>query len=168
MLPAMTSRTLGFSTVAMIVTLVLAGGCANTRNQADRPAQDFLGLHAINVLAEPTSVEGWNYHAPDGTSYSDPAPKKLDMAYAAELRDILFDANTYAKPGYGGFNRSVGFRIFRGNQTVELLVSFSNDSLLIKTLGPTGQPVTTSTSAAGARDRLMALAKRAFPGQEIK
>jgi hypothetical protein len=168
MLARMTFRPLGSATLATLVVVFCAAGCATTPKDADKPAQEFLGMHAVNVLAEPTKVEGWNYNAPDGTSYSDPAAKPLDLSFARELRDILYDGDTYAKRGHGTFNRSFGFRVHRGAQSIEVIVSLSNDTVLIKTLAPTGLPVTTSASAGGAHAKLANLAKRAFPGQDVR
>lgn len=169
MLAPMTPRTLGSTTLATLIALMtIAGGCATGPKDPDKPAQEFLGLYAVNVLADPTKIEGWNYNAPDGTSYSDPAAKPLDLSFAKELRDILYDADTYAKRGHGSFSRSFGFRIHRGPQSIEVILSLANDSVLIKTLAPTGLPVTTSASAGGAHAKLANLAKRAFPGQDVR
>ena len=169
MLGRMSPRTLGSATVAtLIAVMTLAGGCATAPKDPDKPAQEFLGMHAVNVLADPDKIEGWNYNAPDGTSYSDPAAKPLDLSFAKELRAILYDGDTYAKRGHGSFSRSFGFRIHRGAQTIEVIVSLANDSILIKTMAPTGLPVTTSASAGGAHAKLANLAKRAFPGQDVR
>ncbi len=162
----MNFRTLGYSTLTLIVAMVSAG-CASNSNP-DMSASNFLGLQAVNVLSNPSRVEGWNYRAPDGTSYSEPAPHALDMSFAMELRGILFDENTYTKTSNGTYHRSVGFRIWRGHQSVDVLLSFGNDTIIIKSLGPSGAPVAQTASCANAHDKLLALAKRAFPGQDVR
>lgn len=146
-----------------LALLLIVTGCANNRPVADEGARRVLGYYAANVLANPTRIEGWNFAAPSGVSYADPLVRPLDISIAQELRNILFDDRTFERPGRGAFRRSVGFRVYSGTDSVEVLLSLSSDDIIIKTQGDTTQPTSVSAGVTNARDQLASLAKRAFP-----
>lgn len=158
----MRHRTTATACLALFVTL--AAGCASTA-PSDTTATDALGQQAINVLREPTRIAGWNFQAPGGAVYNDPELRPLDIGVAKELRDILLDDSTYAKVGSGGgFTRDVGFRVWRNNESIDVLLSLSADLMVVKTPAYGGQStVNLSADVTNAHKRLVKLAKRAFP-----
>lgn len=145
---------------------VMGTGCAANKPVADEGARRVLGYYTSRVLERPTRIEGWNFVAPHGVSYSDPMIRQLDLSVAEELRNILFDDKTFARPGKGMFRRSVGFRVWRDSASVDVLLSLASDDILIKTHGETGQDTNISAGATNAHDRLINLAKRAFADYE--
>lgn len=154
--------------IPILIALVawLGTGCAANKPVADEGARRVLGFYTARVLERPTRIEGWNFAAPHGVSYSDPMIRSLDLSVAEELRNILFDDKTFARPGKGMFRRSVGFRVWRDQDSVDVLISLQSDDILIKTRGDTGQETSISAGATNAHDRLINLAKRAFADYE--
>jgi hypothetical protein len=156
------------STVAVLVLLLLGpltGGCAKpVDKQADQAAMDFLGSNAVYVLSYPTKLEGWNFQRADGSMATDAPIRLLDTALARDLAKILLDGETYKVPARSGsFEKMVGFRITRADQSVEVYFSFSNDQMLVKHPGYTGQATTSISGVTAAHDKLVKLAQRAFP-----
>jgi hypothetical protein len=97
---------------------------------------------------------------------NDPVIRPLDVEIARELRDILFDGATYAKLGGGGaFTRDVGFRVWREGQSVEVFLSLSSDLMVFRSSGYGGAAttMTSSQNVGGGHDKLVRLAKKAFP-----
>ena len=138
-------------------------GCGGPQN-ADRAAAEFLGPESVYVLMAPDRVQGWNFQRPDGSIMSDPPIRLLDPAIGRELAGILLDQDSYRHPAGGGaFERSVGFRVWRGREYVDVYPSFANDQVSIKYAGQTASPTSTLAGVRAARDRLLAVAKRAFP-----
>jgi hypothetical protein len=148
---------------ALVFGAFFAGGCARTQRD-DQTAAEFLGPGAVYVLQAPTRIEGWNFQRPDGTIASDPAIRPLDLSIARDLAAILLNEQTYRQPARGGaFERTVGYRVWRDNGSVEVLVSFNNDQLLLKYLAYNGQPTTSLAGASAAHDALLQVTRKAFP-----
>lgn len=146
-----------------VVWGVVLCGCAKS-GQADRAAAEFLGPGAVHVLERPTKVEGWNFQRPDGSIASEPPIRPLDLAVARELRAVVLDEDAYRTPARGGaFERAVGFRVWRGDQSVDVLLSLANDQMLLKYLAYNGQPTSSLAGVGAARDRLIKVARAAFP-----
>lgn len=147
----------------LLGSVLLLTGCSAPR-EADTAAADFLGPETVYVLSAPERVWGWNFQRADGSIATDPSIRVLDPAVGAELGQILLRAETYRTPARGGtFERSVGFRLMRGTQVVEVYPSFVNDQLLLRYLAAGGQGTPTTSGMGAARDRLLKVAKRAFP-----
>jgi hypothetical protein len=150
------------SFVWLLASLVL--GCAST-NQPDEQAQGtYPGAEVSHILAAPTRVEGWNFVRPDGTIMTDAPIRLLDLSVGKELASILLDQGTYRTLSRGGaFVPSVGFRVWRDNQSADVILSLGNDQMLLRYPTMTGQPTTSLASVTAARDRLLRLAQKAFP-----
>jgi hypothetical protein len=142
---------------------LLIGGCTTSPPSSSK-AVEILGQQTTWVLQMPTRIEGWDFRGPGGAVYNEPPTRQLDLSIASELRDILLDDSTYAKTGgSGGFVREVGFRVWRGEQSVDVLMSPSSDLMIIKSPAYGGQSSSSlSTSAANAHQRVERLAKKAF------
>jgi uncharacterized protein YceK len=149
--------------LALLVAL-LASGCASN-NQRDQEAQGtYPGAEVSHILAAPTRVEGWNFVRPDGTIMTDPPIRLLELSAGKELASIVLDSNTYRELSRGGgFVPSVGFRVWRGNQSADVILSLGNDQMMLRYPTMTGQPTTSLASVTAAHDRLMRLAQKAFP-----
>jgi hypothetical protein len=63
----------------------------------------------------------------------------------------------------GAFVPSVGFRVWRDNQSAHVILSLGNDQVMLKYTTMTGQPTTSLASVTAAHDRLLRLAQKAFP-----
>jgi hypothetical protein len=151
------------SWLVLVLGLSLCG-CAATPPQNDTGAVEFLGAAAVDILAAPTRIEGWNFQRPNGTLTSDPGIRELDLPIAKQLADILLNGETYSLPSRpGGFERHVGFRIYRGSESIDVLISFANDQMLVKYLAYNGQPTTSLAGVTAARDALLRVAHDAFP-----
>jgi hypothetical protein len=152
-----------FAASTTLLALMILGGCSGSRD-GDRAAADFLGAESVYVLSAPDRVWGWNFQRADGSIATDPPIKLLDTSVGQELGRILLSEETYRKPAKGGtFERSVGFRLVRGGQSVEVYPSFVNDQLLLRYTAPGGAPVQSSAGMGAARDRILKVAKQAFP-----
>ena len=153
---------------AVMLLALLVCGCSSTGDKADRAAaSDLLGPNAVYVLSGPTRVEGWNFQRPDGSIATDPQVRQLPTSVGRDLGKVLLDGATYKEPARGGgFERAVGYRVWRGNQNVELYLSFANDQVYVKYPGPAGQSVSTSAGFTGGRDKLLRISEKAFPDYE--
>jgi hypothetical protein len=151
------------SWLVLVLGLSLCG-CAAAPPRNETGAIEFLGAAAVDILAAPTRIEGWNFQRPDGTLTTDPAIRELDLSIAKQLADILLNEETYRLPSRpGGFERHVGFRIYRGSESIDILFSFANDQMLVKYLAFNGQPTSSLAGVTAARDALLRVAHNAFP-----
>jgi hypothetical protein len=139
-------------------------GCAATPPRNETGAVEFLGAAAVDILAAPTRIEGWNFQRPDGTLTSDPGIRTLELPIAKQLADVLLNGETYRLPSRpGGFERHVGFRVYRGSESIDIFFSFANDQMLVKYLAFNGQPTTSLAGVTAARDALLRVVHNAFP-----
>lgn len=153
-----------FALFALLGSLLTLAGCSNSSREPDAAAADFLGPETVYVLSAPERAWGWNFQRADGSIASDPPIKLLDTSIGSELGQILLSEGTYRTPARGGtFERSVGFRLTRGSQVIEVYPSFANDQLLLKYVAPNGQVTPTTSGIGAARERLLKVAKKAFP-----
>jgi hypothetical protein len=142
--------------------LVALCGCGGTK-APDQDAADFLGAETVYVLSAPEQAWGWNFQRADGSIATDPPIRLLDPSVGRELGQVLLAGGTYKTPARGGtFERSVGFRLVRGGQTIEAYPSFANDQLLMRYVSPAGQTTQTTAGIGAARDRLLKVVARAF------
>jgi hypothetical protein len=152
-----------FAFFTLFGSLLALAGCSQT-HEPDVAATDFLGPETVYVLSAPERVWGWNFQRGDGSIASDPPIRLLDASVGRDLGQILLSEGTYRTPARGGaFERSVGFRLTRGGQTVEVYPSFVNDQLVLKYVTPGGQSTPTTSGFGAARDRVLKVAKQAFP-----
>jgi hypothetical protein len=149
--------------LVLLIGLVVCG-CGSTNQEEQGRGGAYPGAEVSHVLAAPTRVEGWNFVRPDGTIMTDPPIRLLDLSVAKELGSIVLDSNTYRELSRGGgFVPSVGFRVWRDEQSVDVILSLGNDQMMMKYTTMTGQPTTSLASVTAAHDRLMRLARKAFP-----
>jgi hypothetical protein len=155
------------ATLLMLLCCCTVGlaGCHNgDPKPADALAADVLGPQPVFVLQYPTRVEGWNFQRPDGSIASDPPLRLLDLQVGRDLAKVLLAETTYASGARtGSFERAVGYRVYRGDQVVDVIVSFNNDQALVKYGGYTNQPGNNMVGIGTARGELLSITKRAFP-----
>jgi hypothetical protein len=152
------------TTAALIVLAFLICGCSSNKKDVE-PAADVLGPAAVYVLSDPTRVEGWNFQRPDGSIAGDPPIQQVKKSVGKDLGRVLLDPATYKEYARGGaFERAVGFRVWRGDQNVEIYLSFANDQLYLKHPGYTGGTTSSSAGFTNARDELLTVVHEAFPG----
>jgi hypothetical protein len=146
-------------------TLAVAAGCKPAVKPVDPVASDYLGPAVVHVIQRPMRTEGWNFQRPDMTIASDPPVRDLDPKIGQELAAILADGATFRNPPRGGaFEKAVGFKIYSsGGESVEVYLSFNNDQAIIKSGSYTNQPGTTVAGVSAARQKLLALTRKAFP-----
>jgi hypothetical protein len=151
------------SAALCILATVILCGCSKEIT-VDRAAADYLGPGAVHVLSAPTKIEGWNFQRENGSIASEPPIRQLDLSVAHDLGAILLDQDTYRSPARGGaFTHDVGFRVWRGDESVDVLLSFGNDQMELKYRSYTGQPSSSFASITTSHDRLLRVAEHAFP-----
>jgi hypothetical protein len=153
--------------IALIVCCSCLGGCssAHKEKKAQEDVGDVLGPGAVFVLSEPSRVEGWNFQRPDGTVITDPAIQELTDSAGKDIAKVLLDPDTYQLPARGGgFERAVGYRVWRAEQYVEFYLSFNNDQVYVKYPGPGGAASSTSAGFTNGRDAMLRAVHKAFPG----
>jgi hypothetical protein len=140
-------------------------GCRSTPKPVDPVASDYLGPAVVHVLQRPLRTEGWNFQRPDMTIASDPPVRDLDPTIGQDLAAILSDGSTFSVPARGGaFEKAVGYKIYgSGGESVEVYLSFNNDQALIRHGSYTNQPGAIYAGVTAARQKLLALTRRAFP-----
>jgi hypothetical protein len=145
-------------------TLLLLGGCAHRGEDGTEASANFLGPNAVYILSAPTRIEGWNFQRGDGSTASDPGLRPLDAKIGKELAKVLLAGNTYSKPaGLGGFEPAVGYRVWRENQSADVICSFANDQVLLKYPAYNGNPTSATAGTTAARAELLKIAHDAFP-----
>ena len=143
--------------------ILLLSGCAAPK-EGEVSAVEFLGPGPVNILADPSRVEGWNFQRPDGSIMTDAPPRPLDVSIGKELGAILLKDGTYRLPARdGAFEHTVGFRISRGAESIDVILSFGNDQVQVKAMGGAGQPISQSAGVTAAHNALAGVAKKAFP-----
>jgi hypothetical protein len=88
--------------------------------------------------------------------------KDQGKEFAGELADILADEKTYSRGGEACFWPGVAFRVWKGEECVEVLVCFLCDNFYCGPPAP-GEGVKGSFHGTPARARLVRLAQEAFP-----
>jgi hypothetical protein len=147
----------------LLVMAMLPCGCAAPQQTGTR-ASDFLGASAASILAAPTRVEGWNFTRPDGSIMADAPIEPLDVSIGRELGAILRSDQTYRLPaGGGGFQHSVGFRVWSGSEAVDVILSLGNDQMEVRYPANNGSATSSFAGVTAARDQLAKLAHKAFP-----
>src|SRR4051812_15907532 len=122
------------TSLLMLFGIFIVGGCASSR-EADVAAVEFLGPRPGNILSDPSRVEGWNFQRADGSIMTDAPLRPLDVSVGKELGKILLNDATYRKPARdGAFEHTVGFRISRGSESMDVMLSFGNDQVQVKTM----------------------------------
>lgn len=145
-----------------VLVVAVVSGCA-TPQEGDVAAVEFLGPGPVSVLSDPSRVEGWNFQRADGSVMTDAPLRPLDVSIGKELGKILLDDATYRKPAReGAFEHTVGFRVWRGSESIDVMLSFGNDQVQVKTMGGAGQPISQTAGVTAAHDALVGVARKAF------
>jgi hypothetical protein len=153
---------LTITSLLMVLGVLVVSGCAAPR-EGDVAAVEFLGPGPVNILSDPSRVEGWNFQRADGSVMTDAPLRTLDVSIGKELGAILLNDATYRKPAReGAFEHTVGFRIWRGSESIDVMLSLGNDQVQVKTMGGGGQPISQSAGVTAAHDALVGVAKKAF------
>src|SRR5262249_278737 len=129
-----------------------------------------LGRQTVDILSGATKVEVFRI---DGKGDRQPKPgeaamlgnpvtargKDQDEAFAKKLADVLLDDRTYTEEWAKCFRPGVAFRVWRGSDSVKVLVCFQCDNFYC------GPPADRNATFHGSpqRPRLVRLAKEAFP-----
>ena len=126
---------------------------------------EFLGPGPVNILSDPSRVEGWNFQRADGSIMTEAPLRPLDVSIAKELGAILLKDGTYRLPAReGAFEHTVGFRIWRASESIDVMLSFGNDQVQVKTgSGGGATPISQTAGVTAAHDALVGVAKKAFP-----
>jgi hypothetical protein len=150
------------------VLVVVVSGCAAPR-QEDVVAEDFLGAGPVHILSDPSRVEGWNFQRADGSIMADAPLRPLDVSIGKEVGKILLNDATYRTPARdGAFEHTVGFRLWRGGESIDVMLSLGNDQVQIKSMGSAGgQPISQSAGVTAAHDALAGVARKAFPELKV-
>jgi hypothetical protein len=160
--------------VLLLLTMVL--GCA------DGPTgkKPFNGRTA-DILAGATKVEvfridgGWDEsggHDPKAVGPGEPSVGGYAITvhgsdqgptFAAKLNEVLSDPKTYTDQFAKCFWPAVAFRVWKGEEFVDVVICFKCHNFYIGPL--TDKPVMENGSFSGSRNasRLLRLAKEAFP-----
>ena len=150
------------TSLLMLIGVLVVGGCASPK-EGDVAAVEFLGPGPVNILSDPSRVEGWNFQRADGSIMTDAPLRPLDVSIGKQLGKILLDDATYRKPARdGAFEHTVGFRLWRGGESIDVMLSLENDQVQIKSMGNNGQPISQSAGVTAAHDALVGVAKKAF------
>ena len=165
-------------TLAVVLTLAAAGHLS-ARQDAPPPRPtprvvQFLGERAAGTLSGATRVEVFRVSPkraeegePDVGGYEITAGgKEQGQPFAKRLAGVLLDERTYRFDAnkVGGFTPMVGLRVWKGDEAVEVLLSFATDELVVLSTNPADK----STRSAqedfdAARGALVELAKEALP-----
>jgi hypothetical protein len=146
----------------------------------DLAGRGRLGWRTRAVLAGATRVEVFRLDAEKGPRRPDEKEegeeqfggwlvtsqgKDQDRPFAEQLADILFDEATYTNRSVHCFDPGVGYRVWRGDRAVEILICFRCNNFYC---GPPTRRAKENARFGGSPRRadLVRLAKEAFPGDK--
>jgi hypothetical protein len=155
------------------VALLLLLGCGTGKHRLDgRTAGILAGATKVEVFR----IDGRN-DPPDPTPIKPGDPtvdgyailargKDQNREFASKLTDILTDDKTYTDIHAACFWPGVAFRLWKGEQSVDVIICFHCDNFYLGP--PTDKRVMENASFGGSpnRVRLVRLAKEAFPDDE--
>jgi hypothetical protein len=165
------------------VVLVFLASSAEASDQAPAPRPSprvvkFLGERAAETLAGATRVEVFRVsskRAEEGEAHVGgyrvvEVGKEQGESFARRLAAVLLDEKTYdfEKNKVGGFKPAVGLRLWKEDETVEVLLSFDANELVVLSHNPKDR----STRSAqedfdAAHGALFRLVKEALPPDRI-
>ena len=165
-----------FSRLLIVVLLSVTTGCSavSSSHSVSRTGKN-MSSKAAGILRNGTRVEVFriatrgdaNRSAPQGSKKErilhhivTAQQKDQGEQFAKELADILLDDTDY--PGIKCFDPGVGFRVWSGQESVEILICFSCDNYYC---GFPDDPsmLTSSFHGSPLRPNLVRLVKRAYP-----
>lgn len=146
--------------ILILAVLALGASVPDTRagdknpKEVEVPAkvQKDHGEKAIAILSGATKVEafrldkkilampGKNTIGADTLQFAITATgKEKDEKFAAKVRVLLFDEATRTHSGAGGFRADVAFRLFKGDESVTVVVDFEGFQFLVVTRDAKGK-----------------------------
>jgi hypothetical protein len=167
-------------TAALLIALTAAAPAAINAAPAVAPGAPsgrvarFLGPRAAAILARASRVEifrvqdkraGEGDKSVGGYVIAAAGTEQADLS-ARRLADLLLDEKSYRfdHSTVGGFVPLVGLRLWDGERSVDVLVSFATDEVVVFSRNPDdGSVRSAQADAAPARGALVALAKQALP-----
>ena len=163
------------ASVRIALLIPIAGAAAAAASAAPSPrVERFVGPRAAAVLARANRLEVFrvqNKRAGDrdeslGGYVVAGAGGEQGEASARRLADLLLDEKSYRfdQITVGGFTPLIGFRLWDGERSVEVLVSFATDEAVVLSRNPgDGSVRSAQADVAPAREVLVALVKQALP-----
>jgi hypothetical protein len=178
-----------FSVVAALTLPLLSLACGEKAAGPSQPnahVAQFLGDQAVRVLSAPTTVQTFRLVSraesagAGATATSVPSsrgPATLhgwpvaaagadrDAAFGSRIAGALFDPSSYRFDRAKGciFDPGVGFRVWRGDEYVDLLLCFSCDEFRLVLPKASGKAGGVGEDFEDNRAAFVALARQAFP-----
>jgi hypothetical protein len=138
--------------------------------------ENFLGKETLEVLLGATRVEGFRVNPEQVKPPTDQKTiggypitatgQEQGKEFAKAIRHILFNEKTYLfdTTKRCAFAPGVAFRLWKGDEAVEVLLCFSCDELEVIVKDPTGKELRrVREDSDPMRPALVGLAKKAFP-----
>ena len=167
-----------------------APGPSGAPSQPNAQVAQFLGDPAVRVLSAPTRVQtfrlvsraegpGASATAPADAPATAPAAlhgwpvaaagADRDAAFGSRIAGALFDRRSYRFDRAKGciFDPGVAFRVWRGDEHVDLLLCFSCDEFRLILPGTDGEARGVGEDFEDNRATFVALAKDAFPQDPV-
>jgi hypothetical protein len=135
-----------------------------------------LGRRSVDILSAATKVEVFRLDGRRQPGDWQPKPGETSLcgfpitargpdqgeAFARKLADLLLDERTHTRETAACFLPGIGFRVWRGEDSVDVLICFLCDNFYC---GPTRPAARETASFLGSPQRplLVRLAKEAFP-----
>ena len=163
------------ATVRMALLIPIAGPAAAAASAAPSPrVERFVGPRAAAVLAGANRLEVFrvqNKRAGDrdeslGGYIVAAAGGEQREASARRLADLLLDEKSYRfdQITVGGFTPLIGFRLWDGERSVEVVLSFATDEAVVFSRNPgDGSVRSAQADVAPAREAMLAFVKEALP-----
>jgi hypothetical protein len=160
--------------IAAVVTTPATAAPAAPSAPASPRVLQFLGSRAAGILAQSGRVEVFRLRtkrAGEGEKsvggYAIAATGAArDESSARRLADLLLDEKSYRfdHKTVGGFTPLVGLRLWNGDRSVDVLLSFATDEVVVFSRNPDdGSVRSAQADVLPARATLVALVKQALP-----
>jgi hypothetical protein len=159
--------------MALIAFAVLASPAAASAEPSQRVVR-YLGSRAAEILARASRVEvfrvvdkraGENQKSVGGYVVTG-AGTEIGAPASRRLADLLLDEKSYRfdHSTVGGFTPLVGLRLWDGERSVEVLLSFATDEVVVFSRNPDDASVRSAQAdVLPARGVLVELVKQALP-----
>jgi hypothetical protein len=160
----------------MLWRVLVVAACLALLGWCQSPAKERLGGPTVAILTGATKVEVFRVDGLEKGPPQEPVPqakrisifpviaqgKDQGREFAAKLAGILFDERTYTKEYKKCFWPGVAFRVWKGEEHVDVLICFHCSNFYC---GPPTDEVEVTATFKGSdrRDDLVRLAQEAFP-----
>lgn len=167
--------------IAVALAFLASAAAASDQTPIPRPSPrvvKFLGERGAETLAGATRVEPFRV-TPTRAEEGEPhvggyriteAGKEQDESFARRLAAVLLDEKTYdfGKNKPGGFKPVVGLRVWKGDESVEVLLSFDTNELVVLSHNPKDRSIRSAQEDFdAAHGALIRLVKGALPPDRI-